>query len=146
MNNIEKIYLKETNNLEEMKESFSLIKQLTTSLTVKSYTSMLKKMVPFNYFQLQAYIDEQLVGVSGYWLQTKLYIGSYLEIDNFVVDINFRSKGIGEKIILALIEISKNKNCKAIMLDAYLENTKAHNLYKKYGFKPEGYHFIKKIN
>ena len=32
------------------------------------------------------------------------------------------------------------------MLDAYLENTKAHNLYKKYGFKPEGYHFIKKIN
>ncbi|MBP6456500.1 MAG: GNAT family N-acetyltransferase [Chitinophagaceae bacterium] len=146
MNNIEKIYLKETNNLEEMKESFSLIKQLTTSLTAKSYTSMLKKMVPFNYFQLQAYIDEQLVGVSGFWLQTKLYIGSYLEIDNFVVDTNFRSKGIGEKIILALIEISKNKNCKAIMLDAYLENTKAHNLYKKYGFKPEGYHFIKKIN
>ncbi len=142
----EVLYIKETNNLEEMKQSFSLIKQLTTSLTAISYTSMLQKMVPNNYFQLQAFINNKIVGVSGFWLQTKLYIGSYLEIDNFVVDINFRSKGIGEKLILEIEKIAKNENCNAIMLDAYLENKKGHSFYNKFGFEAKGYHFIKKIN
>ena len=133
------------NTLEEMADNLFLIQQLTPSLTAKKYLSYLSEMLPHRYFQIAALLDGKTVGVSGYWLATKFYCGRYLEIDNFVVDESCRSKGVGECMIKTLEEIAREHTCDVMMLDAYLQNTRAHTFYERQHFKPKGSHFIKKL-
>lgn len=142
---MQEIHLKKLETLEEMLPQFTLIKQLTHTLSEEQYASYLAQMLPHRYYQVVAILDNQVVGVSGYWLLTKIYSGPYLEIDNFVVDENVRSKGIGEKLLQFMEHEALHNGCNVMMLDAYLENTAGHAFYQKHGFTPKGYHFIKHV-
>ena len=61
-------------------------------LLKKKYVALLEEMVPNGYKQIAIYDINKLVAVSGYWINTKLYSGRYLEIDNFVVDKIIKAK------------------------------------------------------
>ncbi|MFA9214671.1 MAG: GNAT family N-acetyltransferase, partial [Candidatus Methylacidiphilales bacterium] len=105
----------------------------------------LKDMIKLNYKQAVFYTKQKPIGVCGFWINTKIYSGKYIELDNVVVDQNFRSKNIGKLLCDHVLEIAKQQNCKTAMLDAYLENTKAHGFYEKLGFIKKGFHFIKPL-
>jgi GNAT superfamily N-acetyltransferase len=131
--------------VEEMLPQLALIQQLTPHLTAEQYECYLQSMIPNHYAQLVALCDGVVAGVSGYWLCTKLYCGPYLEIDNFIVDHQYRRAGIGSKMVQWLEAEARNHDCHHMMLDAYLENHLAHNFYKREGFTPKGYHFMKAL-
>lgn len=133
-------------SLEEMLPHYELITQLTPKITFEKYEAFLKEMVPHNYFQVVAIVNGITVGVSGFWIATKIYIGKYLEVDNFVVDANFRSMKIGQQLLQWMEQEAIQNECKAMMLDAYLENTEAHKFYENAAFKATGFHFVKKMN
>jgi GNAT superfamily N-acetyltransferase len=77
-------------------------------------------MVPHNYKQL-GFENEICVAVTGYWTGTKLWSGKYIEIDNFIVHPEHRSKGLG-KMMTDYIDIkAKEEGCSMIVLDALLE-------------------------
>lgn len=141
-----KIEIRELNTVEAMLQNFHLVQQLTPSLSYEIYRKYLQEMIPHNYFQISASINDQTIGVSGYWIATKLYCGRYLEIDNFVVDKQYRSQKVGFALIKRLEEIAVVQKCDVIMLDAYLQNTEAHKFYENHKFKAKGYHFIKKVS
>lgn len=126
--------------------AFTLIKQLSPEITQEEYTQYISEMVRSDYFQLFIR-DEQnkVIAVSGIWIATKLYSGKYLEMDNVVVDENYRSAGLGKRLYEECLTIAKENNCKVIMLDAYKENTRAHEFYEAKGFIKRGFHFIKKL-
>ena len=84
-------------------------------------------------------------GLSGIWISTKIYSGKYLEMDNVVIDASYRSKGIGTLLTDFITKYAVESGCKTMMLDAYLENDKAHAFYERAGFVRRGYHFIKKM-
>lgn len=127
-------------------ENFPIIKQLyDSSFTLEKYESLIKEMVPNGYKQIAIYQDEKLVAVSGYWINTKLYTGKYLEIDNFVVDENHHGKGFGKSLIEEIEQIAKNNNANAIVLDAFSTNFSAHKFYYNQGYVPKGFHFVKFI-
>lgn len=130
---------------EEMFPFYPLIQQLQPWLKEEHYRSHLQEMTQHNYSQLVVWENEQPVGMSGIWLNHKLYCGKYLEMDNVVVDTNYRNKGIGNLLYEKALEIAVKENCRVMMLDAYLENTGAHRFYERYGFEKQGFHFIKKI-
>ncbi|MBK7691946.1 MAG: GNAT family N-acetyltransferase [Bacteroidetes bacterium] len=139
------IRIVEIQSVEEMLLNFHLLVKLTPSLTRETYQQHLQNMIPHNYFQIVALMGDKIVGVSGYWIATKLYCGRYLEIDNFIVDEPYRSQGIGHLLIEKLESIAQTNHCDVIMLDAYLQNTQAHKFYEKHQFAAKGYHFIKKV-
>lgn len=65
------------------------------------------------------------------------YIGAYIffnecEILNFVVDKDYRSSGIGTKLISYFID---NKDINKFTLEVRVSNTKAINFYHRFGFK-----------
>jgi GNAT superfamily N-acetyltransferase len=66
-------------------------------------------------------------------------------MDNVVVADTHRSKGIGQLLTDFVISFALDEGCETIMLDAYLENEKAHVFYERAGFVKRGYHFIRKI-
>jgi GNAT superfamily N-acetyltransferase len=137
--------IKKITTVEDMLPHYNLIVQLSPQLTFESYEALLKQMVPNNYFQAAAYDDETCIAVSGYWICTKLYSGKYIEIDNFIVDEGYRSKEVGKQLLKWMLEEGKLQGCKTAMLDAYVENFKAHRFYYKEGFVARGFHYLKKI-
>ncbi len=78
-------------------------------------------------------------------INTKIYSGKYVELDNVVTDENYRGKEIGKLLCNYVLTIAKQNNCKTAMLDAYLENHQAHHFYEREGFVKKGFHFIKKL-
>lgn len=130
---------------QEMLEHISIIQQLQPQLTLEEYKRLLPKMLPNGYGQVAIFDGAKCIGISGYWINTKLYSGKYLEMDNVVVDENYRSKGIRKLLCDWCINKAKETNCKKVMLDAYIENEKAHHFYEREGFTKRGYHFIKTL-
>lgn len=135
----------EVTDSKEMESFFHLVKQLNPGLSKQKYKYMLKDMIRSGYKMVAAYHDKNCIGISGYWIATKIYSGKYLEIDNLVVDVNYRSKGIGKKLCAFILKIAKKSGCETVMLDAYAENSPAHRFYYREGFFVRGFHFLKKL-
>lgn len=130
----------------EMLPQLTLIQQLSPGITEARYQTMLDDMLTHGYRMVSVWEDDLCVGVSGIWVTTKFYSGRYLEMDNVVVSATHRSKGIG-KILNDFVELlAREEGCQMIMLDAYLENEKAHVFYERSGFVKRGYHFLKSLD
>ncbi|MFN0215079.1 MAG: GNAT family N-acetyltransferase [Saprospiraceae bacterium] len=129
----------------EMLPHYPLIRQLSPSVMEDRYAFLLDDMLEHGYRMVAVFEGEQCVGVSGVWVATKIYSGRYLEMDNVVVAETHRSQGIGKMLTDFVEKLAREEGCEMIMLDAYLENEKAHAFYEREGFTKRGYHFLKRI-
>ena len=129
----------------EMLLQLPLINQLSPDIKQKDYERMLEEMLKYGYRMIGVFDGKKCIGVSGFWLGTKLYSDKYLEADNVVIDKAYRSKGIGKLLMDWLEAEAKRKGCKMIMLDAYVENFSGHKFYYREGFIARGFHFLKKL-
>ena len=71
------------------------------------------------------------------------YVGSQTVIDetdmmNVAVHPDFRRRGIGEKLILDLVEALKEKGSRSLTLEVRASNEAAIGLYEKLGFRQAG--------
>ena len=124
---------------------FPLVLQLNPKLKKSKYGKMLKDMILHGYRMAGVFHEEKCVGLSGFWIATKIYSGKYVELDNVVVDKNYRSQGVGKMLCDWIIKEAKKQNCETAMLDAYAENASGHKFYLREGYAIRGFHFIKKI-
>ena len=137
---------KELTSLEEMLAQFETITFLYPTMTLETYKSFLADMIPKGYKQVAVFENEVCLGMTGFWFGTKLWTGKYIEIDNFIVHPDHRTKGIG-KIISEYIDVKAEAlKCTCIVLDAFTGNFPAHRFYYNLGYVPRGFHFIKTIN
>ena len=77
--------IRELKTLEEMLPHLNILRELYPKLELENYRSMLENMIPNNYSQVGVFNDNECIAISGYWLGTKLWCGSYLELDNVIV-------------------------------------------------------------
>ncbi|KAF2335942.1 GNAT family N-acetyltransferase [Flavobacterium ginsenosidimutans] len=137
------LYIKELSIISEMLAEIETIKFLYPKLSLEKYESYLLEMIPHNYTQIAVFENDFCVGLTGCWSATKLWTGKYLEIDNFVVNPDYRSRGIG-KMLTDYVEKKANElNCSSIVLDAFTGNFAAHRFYYNQGYAPRGFHFVK---
>lgn len=129
----------------EMLLQLPLIHQLNPNIEQNEYERMLDDMIKQAYRMVGIFDGDRCIGVSGFWICTKLYSDKYLEPDNVVIDKDYRSKGVGKLLLDWLTAEAKRHNCKTMMLDAYLENLAGHKFYQREGFTPRGYHFVKRF-
>ena len=130
----------------QMVAQIETIRFLYPNMSVKTYETYLNNMLPNGYKQVAVFENNKCVGLSGYWYNTKLWTGPYLEIDNFIVHPDHRKKGIG-KIITDFIDAkAKELSCTCVVLDAFTGNFQAHRFYYNQGYEPRGFHFIKTID
>ena len=138
--------IRELKTIEEMISQLKVMQELYPSLTEIQYYEMLSEMIPNNYGQVAVFEDETCIGISGYWIGTKLWCGKYLELDNVIVSKSHREKGVGKLISDFLENKAHLNNCTIQVLDAYTSNFKAHRFYYNQGFSPKGFHFVKIID
>lgn len=130
----------------EMLAAFPLVNLMYKKMTLSEFSSALDEMIALsNYKMVAVFSGEKMIGVSGYWIASMLYCGLYLQASNLVVADDFRSKGIGKKILNYLEEKARAVNCKKIVLDSYTENKQSHPLYFRENFYIRGFHFMKDV-
>jgi len=127
----------------EIKSIIPLVTLLNPGLEEKILLARLDVMMKNNYQCLGVYHDKKLIGVCGIWTLMKFYVGKHLEPDNVVIHPDHRSKGVGELMMKWVDDYARQLNCDAIELNAYVENTRGVEFWKRMGFKIRGYHFQK---
>lgn len=137
------LQIREFTTVDEMVAQIDTIRFLYPNITLEKYQSFLSEMVPHNYTQIGVFENEVCLGITGCWSATKLWTGKYLEIDNFVVNPEYRSKGIGKLLTDFIEQKALDLGCSSIVLDAFTGNFGAHRFYYNQGYNPRGFHFVK---
>ena len=138
--------IKELTTLDQMLAQIGLMQHLYPKLSLEKYRSYLSEMVPHNYTQIAVFDGDECLGITGCWFSTKLWSGRYLEIDNFIVHPDHRSRGIGKLLTDFVEQKAIDLGCTNIVLDAFTSNFAAHRFYYNQGYGPKGFHFVKILN
>lgn len=80
--------------------------------------------------RIEYFIDDESVGYLEYSL-----IYDRMEIDNIMVNEDYRKQGIGTKLMAHLVSLAIEYHVENITLEVRVSNEIARNLYKKFGFR-----------
>jgi GNAT superfamily N-acetyltransferase len=76
--------------------------------------------------------ENEIVGFALYYIRYSTWKGQRMYLEDILVTNKYRGKGIGSLLFDKLIEVSKEKNLKAICWQVLDWNEPAINFYKKY--------------
>ena len=76
---------------------------------------------------------DEIVGFGGLWVMV-----DEAHITTFAVDPRWRRRGVGEWMLLGLLERAVARLAREATLEVRLSNVPARRLYEKYGFRPVG--------
>ena len=138
-----KLEIKELTTVSQMLAQIEVMQNLYPKLSIEKYESYLNEMIPRGYIQIGVFENDVCMGITGCWFGTKLWSGKYLEIDNFIVHPEHRSKGIGKQLTDYVNQKGMDLDCSMIVLDAFTGNFPAHRFYYNQGYAPRGFHFLK---
>jgi PhnO protein len=96
---------------------------------------------------LVAVTDNEVIGFASCHGQLLLHhMGWAYEIQEFYVDKDYRSKGIGKHLLNALEHVLSKENYDVLELTSNMKRTQAHKFYLDNGFEQTHYKFTKKGN
>jgi ribosomal-protein-alanine N-acetyltransferase len=78
-------------------------------------------------------VDGRIVAYGGMWLMV-----DEAHITTFAVHPAWRRKRIGERLLLAFLDLARDRHAREATLEVRLSNLAARRLYEKYGFRPVG--------
>ncbi len=82
---------------------------------------------------LVALMGDAVVAYGGIWLMV-----DEAHITTFAVRPGYRRRRIGERLLLALLDLARDRMAREATLEVRLSNLPARRLYEKYGFRPVG--------
>jgi len=82
---------------------------------------------------LVARADDEIVGYGGMWLMV-----DEAHITTFAIHPAWRRRRIGERLLLAFLDLAIDRHAREATLEVRLSNLPARRLYEKYGFRPVG--------
>ncbi|MFB0558976.1 MAG: ribosomal protein S18-alanine N-acetyltransferase [Dehalococcoidales bacterium] len=77
--------------------------------------------------------EEYVIGFTGFWI-----MADEAHITNIAVREQYRRQGIGEFLLIAIVDLATELNAGTITLEVRASNTAAQGLYLKYGFTQTG--------
>jgi ribosomal protein S18 acetylase RimI-like enzyme len=114
-------------------------------LSVEEATQIFNKCLKYpNYSVYIASIEKKVVGTFELLIMDNLgHNGSPSGIvEDVVVDCNYRSLGIGKKMMEFALEVCKKYGCYKLILSSNLKRDAAHRFYENLGFKKHGFSFL----
>jgi ribosomal-protein-alanine N-acetyltransferase len=82
---------------------------------------------------LVARLGGRIVGYGGMWLMV-----DEAHITTFAVHPGWRRQHVGERLLLAFLDLARDRHAREATLEVRLSNLAARRLYEKYGFRPVG--------
>jgi ribosomal-protein-alanine N-acetyltransferase len=75
----------------------------------------------------------EVVGYGGLWLMV-----DEAHITTFAIHPAWRRRRLGERLLLAMLDVARERHAREATLEVRLSNLAARRLYEKYGFRPVG--------
>ena len=76
--------------------------------------------------------DDEIIGLSFYWIRYSTWKGKFLFLEDFVIKEEYRRHGIGSKLFKETIKISKQLNLNGMIWQVLDWNIPAIDFYKKF--------------
>ena len=84
------------------------------------------------YWFLIAEKDEEIIGLSFYWIRYSTWKGKFLFLEDFVIKQEYRRHGVGSKLFEETIKICKKLRLNGMIWQVLDWNNSAIEFYKKY--------------
>jgi len=84
------------------------------------------------YWFLVAEKDNEIIGLSFYWIRYSTWKGKFLFLEDFVIKEEYRRHGIGSKLFEETIKICKQLNLNGMIWQVLDWNSPAIDFYKKF--------------
>lgn len=130
---------------EQIHSIIPLTQLLNPSLPETILKSRLDEMVAQGYRCAGLYLEDNLIGICGLWIMTKLYVGKYIEPDNVVIVPEYRNQGYGQKLLEWVYQYGLGQGCIASELNCYITNETGNAFWQQEGFTKIGYHYQKQL-
>ncbi len=78
-------------------------------------------------------VDGEIVGMALYYYRYSTWKGKRLYLEDLIVSETMRGRGLGEKLLNAIIEKARQTSCTGLMWQVLDWNEPAINFYKKFG-------------
>jgi GNAT superfamily N-acetyltransferase len=126
---------------DEIDRCFPVMRQLRPMLVAEEFVGRIQIQQAEGY-QLAVLEDKGAVAaVAGFRLQTLLWSGRTLYVDDLVTDEALRSQGHGEAMLKWLIALAREAGCTTFMLDSGTHRHEAHAFYFRNGLRISDFHF-----
>ena len=76
--------------------------------------------------------DDEIIGLSFYWIRYSTWKGKFLFLEDFVIKEEYRRQGIGSKLFEETIKICNKLNLNGMIWQVLDWNSSAIDFYKKY--------------
>lgn len=130
---------------QELESILPLVESLNPKLEPEVLRQRLQEMKTQSYQCVGGFHDGRLIAICGLWITTRFYSGKQLEPDNVIIHPDYRSLGLGQRLMDWIYQYAKSEQCEFCELNAYVTNTAAHRFYLQQGFAILGFHFVKRL-
>lgn len=128
---------------EEINLILPLLKLINENTEENILEERLQMMSEHSYQCIGVFEEDKLVGICGFWILVKHYIGKHIEPDNVVIHPNYRSEGIGDKMMAWIYQYGKSEGCVASELNCYTNNESGLKFWLNQGYEQIGVHLRK---
>ncbi len=129
----------------EIERCFDVMSELRTQLKREAFLTTVRAMEAEGYKLAYIEDDGKIVAAAGYRIQSNLFMGKNLYVDDLVTLSESRSLGYGEKMVDWLRNEAIKENCNVLHLDSGTHRGEAHKFYFKQGFTIASYHFSESL-
>lgn len=99
-----------------------------------------------DYKLLIAFIEGKPVAMVSVHSNFLLYVKNHLQVSSLYVEPQYRKMGVATLLLQQVEKLAFKQGCNHIILDSYLDNKSAHEIYIKEGFVAKSYNFVKNIS
>ena len=132
-------------DLEDIRKSWPLMQQLRPDQSDEGrYVEQVERQKKNTGYNLVGVFDSdgQLRGIAGFVCSEMLSRGSYLYVDDLVIDEGHRGQGIGRVLISWLSAQARDLGCNSLHLDCSNHRLDSHRFYRREGLEDRSLHFV----
>jgi GNAT superfamily N-acetyltransferase len=127
---------------DQIRACFPVMRELRPHLAgAEAFLAQVRRQESERYRILALWRGAAPVACAGYRLGENLIHGRYLYVDDLVTLGAERSHGHGDRLIEVLRQEARARDCRTLVLDSGVDNTRAHRFYFREGLRISGFHF-----
>ncbi|PCI85712.1 MAG: GNAT family N-acetyltransferase [Hyphomicrobiales bacterium] len=130
---------------DELVACYAIVHELRDHLSVDEYLAMLEVMKGEGYRLAFLEADGLVVCCAGFHMQSTLFMGRYMYVDDLVTGAAHRSLQYGEQMMDWLKGYARDAGCGHLTLCSGVQRFSAHKFYLNQGFKIASHYFSQEL-
>ena len=130
---------------DELVACYEIVHELRGHLSVDEYLAMLDVMHGEGYRLAFLEVDGEVVCCAGFHMQSTLFMGRYMYVDDLVTGAAHRSLQYGAQMMDWLKAYGREHECKNLTLCSGVQRFSAHKFYLNQGFKIASHYFTQEL-